>query len=348
MGHVYRCVQDHDGILPQSDFTSSTTGPRQDFEPDWEVKLSDWIVESIDRGEYTPDQVQKLVEQKIAVKRAIFAQARPETPTSSSNSDQSSDISVSPGNSTFSTLPTTLDEEPRAADEVEKADRSLNNESGAEAITRMSVPLNTCDFHCCHACRPTYRERAWQILNRVVNEPCELPPSWELENRPISDARLVAQIGLTKPRSSYDEFQYLFRNELDDRPSTQADNTELGPENGLTRQSHSCRSKSEFEEAVRGVINMRSEETGFANQHSRQVSSSSSHGSLARASRSLLFMRNVSSPASTHASTTTGPSISQLSLPRTVTESGEVEVEDGVAVKEEGMNLGTADIIMQV
>jgi hypothetical protein len=348
MGHVYRCVQDHDGILPQSDFTSSTTGPRQDFEPDWEVKLSDWIVESIDRGEYTPDQVQKLVEQKIAVKRAIFAQARPETPTSSSNSDQSSDISVSPGNSTFSTLPTTLDEEPRAADEVEKADRSLNNESGAEAITRMSVPLNTCDFHCCHACRPTYRERAWQILNRVVNEPCELPPSWELENRPISDARLVAQIGLTKPRSSYDEFQYLFRNELDDRLSTQADNTESGLENGLIRQTHSCRSKSEFKETVRGVINMGAEETGFANQHSRQVSSSSSHGSLARASRSLLFMRNVSSPASTHASTTTGPSISQLSLPRTVTESGEVEVEDGVAVKEEGMNLGTADIIMQV
>lgn len=349
IGFVYRCVQDHAGILPQYDFTSSTTTTEQNFEPDWEVRLSDWMVEAIDRGEYTPNQVQKLVEQKIAVKRAILAQSCPKTPPSSSSSVQSSNISHSADNSTFSSIPTTLDEELCAADQDERADLSLSNGSETEATPRVSVQLSICDFHCCHTCRPTYRERAWEILNKVVNEPCELPPSWELENRPISDARLLAQIGLSKPHDTYDDFQYLFTHEVDDKLSTQADETKSGRENALTRQrSHDFRHKSEFEQAVRNVIDLGAEESGFANQHSRHVSSSSGHDSLIRASRSLLFMRSVSGPASSHESATTGASTSQLSLTNTITKSGEVEVEDGVAVTEEGINLGHADIIMQV
>lgn len=347
IGWVYRCVQDHAGVLPLSDF-SSLESPQSSFEADWEVTLSDWIVEAIDRGEYTPDQVQKLVEQKIGVKRAIFAQARRETPPSSRSSSESSTESATGDYSTFSTLPTlntTLDEELRSADQNEKTDDSRDGEPSLQAGSRMSIQLNTCDWKCCHACRPTYRERAWQILDKVATEPYQEPPSWELENRPISDARELVKIGLPKTHEPYEEFGFLIDAAFAD--TTQLDDSAFSPDNMLTRQrTHSFRHKSDFEEAVRGVISLGAEESRFANQHNRQVSSSSSHGSLARASRSMLFMRNASSPSNAHAATGCGPSTSQLSLTHTVTDGGEVE--DGVAVTEEALHLRTADIIMQI
>ena len=129
-----------------------------------------------------------------------------------------------------------------------------------------------------------------------------------------------------------------------DNISTELDDTESPLESTITRQrTHSFRHKSEFEEAVRGVIEMGTEDPGFANQHSRQLCSSSSHGSLAGASCSMLFMPTAANPGRY---TRTGPSTSQLSLVRTI--GGEVEVADGVAVREEGVDMGVADIITQV
>lgn len=110
------------------------------------MTLSDWVVEAIDRGEYTPEQVQKLVEQKIGVKRAIFAHASLETPASSRSSDDSSNESTTAEYSTFSTLPTTLDEEIHTADQDIKNDGLLGTGSRTEPAPRMSVPLDTCNW----------------------------------------------------------------------------------------------------------------------------------------------------------------------------------------------------------
>lgn len=171
------------------------------------------------------------------------------------------------------------------------------------------------------------------------------PPPWELQNRPVSDARVLARIGFSQPRDTYEEFGYMIDAAFGtENISTELDGTDSRLESTLTRQrTHSFRHKSEFEEAVRGVIEMGTEDSGFANQHSRQLSSSSSRGSLAGASRSMLFMRTAANPGS---STGTGPLTSQLSVVRTV--GGEVEVADGVAVREEGVDMGVADIITQV
>lgn len=166
------------------------------------------------------------------------------------------------------------------------------------------------------------------------------PPLWELENRPVSDARVLANIGLAAPRDNHEEFSYMIDAAFGtDDLSTQLDDPESRRDNPITRQrNHSFRHKSEFEETVRGIIEMGGDGSGFANQHKRQVSSSSSNSSLARASRSMLFMRNTATP---------GSSTSQLSLAQTVKANGEVEVAGGVAVREEGVNMSSADIITQ-
>jgi hypothetical protein len=108
--------------------------------------LSDWIVEAIDRGEYEPNQVQKLVEQKIGVKRAIFAQARHESPASSRSSDDLSKDSTTAGYSTFSTLPTTLDEELHTADQDMNHDGLLGTGSRTESAPRTTIQLDTCNW----------------------------------------------------------------------------------------------------------------------------------------------------------------------------------------------------------
>ena len=116
------------------------------MELDWEITLSDWIVEAIDREEYTPDQVQKLVEQKIGVKRAIFAQARREGTSSSRSSDELSIESTDADYSTFSTLPTTLDEEIGTVDQDMKPSGMLGTASGPAATPRMSVQKDICNW----------------------------------------------------------------------------------------------------------------------------------------------------------------------------------------------------------
>src|ERR1700733_11811433 len=59
--------------------------------------------------------------------------------------------------------------------------------------------LQPCTFKICPTCRPTYRERAYQSLEEILNKPVQMPPLWELRNRRLSDARIVARIGLPKP-----------------------------------------------------------------------------------------------------------------------------------------------------
>jgi hypothetical protein len=134
-------------VVPESDFNAFEAKPRQDLEPNLEVTLSSWIVEAIDRGEYQPEQVQKLVEQKIGVKRAIFAQARLETSTSSRSSE---DESTNADYSTFSTFPTTLDEELDTAEQEIKHDGLLGFGSRTASAPRMSVQLDICNWKVMH------------------------------------------------------------------------------------------------------------------------------------------------------------------------------------------------------
>lgn len=61
------------------------------------------------------------------------------------------------------------------------------------------LPLRQpCTFKICATCRPTYRERAYQSLENVLNKPVQMPPIWEMQNRRVSDVRIVAGIGLPK------------------------------------------------------------------------------------------------------------------------------------------------------
>lgn len=73
---------------------------------------------------------------------------------------------------------------------------TTNSYEAAENDLRSRSPrsfLIRCDFRCCHSCRPSYRDRAFQSLNTLLAMPLHSTPPWELENLRISDARVLAE-----------------------------------------------------------------------------------------------------------------------------------------------------------
>jgi hypothetical protein len=220
-----------------------------------------------------------------------------------------------------------------------------------------------CHFACCHSCRPAYRDRAFQSLNAILAEPINPPPQWELENRRISDAHLLKRIEKPLPRP------YLRRvdqtlHDLRDRTGSQAlsssDNGDA--ESGTEGTKGKIRRRSGFRETVRKALGAidQSKYRAKSNKPSKHSSRSSSRESLIQISRPTLFRRRRKQDEVENAIVSSKALQESLALmlavntplPRASEDSdslngGEVKVEDGVAVTEEGVQMSAADILTQ-
>ena len=374
IGWVYRCTQDTDGFLPESDINDSALEPQHISisadEPVW--NLSQWMYEGVLKGQYTVEQFSTLLEQRRSVKNAILAQDdRAITPTTSTSSDSSSsDIG---NNTTLTSIATSRDDETSKSNNATHLpcrpfgrfpltmfrDGSANNQF-REPTLEMSHPV--CSWTCCQTCRPTYRDRAWQSLDAILDEPYKEPPAWELHNRRISDARILATIGLPKrrvpqvnvsPCDSSCSFPI-----SSDSNTAESKHVEMVSPSVNDTPSTKTSFRTTVRKALKGAIN-----------HSRDVSRDSQGSSkssirrpLNRISNSLLFSRRGSS---SHPRVGRVIEDGQLQeslmfmiatktpLPESPTDAQdfhdmEVEVGDGVAVTEEGVGMHTPDIIMHV
>ena len=160
-------------------------------------ELSPWIEKAIKDGHYTPEQVVKLRAQKQHVvdtaKAAIdqFEQSQtrstdssPQTPSTLQSVDANPHLPFPIINelreSTATTFPTT-------------------HVALGQKIKPRMFPF--CKFCACQLCRPTYRDRAWQIFEDVFKKEYENPfTDDEDSNRPLASASVMSQIGLRPPR----------------------------------------------------------------------------------------------------------------------------------------------------
>jgi hypothetical protein len=380
IGWVYRCTQDHEGFLPESDFmTIQEAVPVTISEgtPIW--RLKQWIYEAVLKGQYTVEQFSTLFQQRQAIKKAIFSQgsgtATPSTPASPDYCSESSDLASTTLTSIASSYPEVgIDLSPddngisvqdkyhqRTADQL-LGERGIATNIGINKTSDLSYPA--CTWTCCQACRPTYCDRAWQSLDPIVNEPTKVPPAWEFKNRRISDARIVANIGLPKLGLS---------NQVDDSHYASSSKGPLSSNSNLT--------ESDIDEDAYGLLNVGHTQSCFwatvrrtlketighnraSSSKSQKPSKSSNQTSLRRVGRSILFRsRRASQSTISHTPRIIGDGQLQESvmlmvaidtpLPAAAADvedlhDGEVEVEDGFAVIEEGIVMGTADITMQV
>jgi len=275
IGWLYRCTQDSQGVLPESDFrdVATSAGKRRYTEEDSLHHLSPSIIKAIGQGHYNEEQISRLIEQKENLRNVILEQTtRPQT--RSTLSDASSTFSSIPASSTLSSLAAaSIDEEIRLAYNWSGLQHGgflelpPGNKDELSAIlesenSKDEVVTTSCEFKVCPTCRPTYKERAYESLNSVLNQTVRAPLQCELDNRRVSDARVVAHIGLPKAAQSHWSDENTSSGSLD-TPNYFISHTgvDAGGNGGnflspwdATPYDHSVRRRSGFRETVRKTL----------------------------------------------------------------------------------------------
>ena len=379
-GWVYRCTQDHGGFLPESDFTTiqeAVPVTISEGTPTW--RLKQWMYEAVLKGQYTVEQFSTLFQQRQAVKKAIFSEgsgtATPSTPALSDYYSKSSDLASTTLTYIASSYPEVGTEPSPDKNGMFAQDKhhqhsadQLLDERDTATITDINktsdLSYPACTWTCCQTCRPTYYDRAWQSLDSIVNAPIKAPPAWEFNNRHISDARIVANIGLPKLGLPYqvDDSSYASSSEGPLSSNSNLAESDIDKDAyGALNVSHT---KGCFGATVRRTLKETIGHTRASSSKSKKPSKSSNQTSLKQFGRSMLFRsRRASQSTISYTSHIIGDGQLQESamlmvaidtpLPEAATDvedlhDGEVEVEDGLAGIEEGIVVGTADIIMQV
>jgi hypothetical protein len=368
IGWVYRCTQDHGGFLPESDFTTiQDTVPVTINEgtPTW--RLKQWMYEAVLKGQYTVEQFSTLVQQRQAVKEAIFSQgsgaATPSTSPSSDYCSKSSDMASTILASIASSYPGVGTELSPDNHHQRTADQ-LPDERDIATVTSLNKPSDSsypaCTWMSCQTCHPLYRDRAWQSLNSILNATTKAPPAWEFKNRRISDARIVANIGLPKLGFSYQVDDSRYASSSKAPLSSNSNFAESDVDKDAYRSLNVGHTKAASGQLSGGTLKGKIGHTRASSSKSQKSSKSSSHTSLRRVGRSILFR----SPNPSQSTISYIPHITndgQLQeplmlmaaintpLPDTAADvedlhDGEIEAEDGLTVTKEDIVMGTADI----
>ncbi|KAI9718354.1 MAG: hypothetical protein M1812_004075 [Candelaria pacifica] len=197
IGWVYVCTQDNCNRLPSLDGTSdgidalsghldnvTITGVQN---LDNTTGLSSWVARDIEQGLYTSEQIEILKAQKLKVKEVI---------TLHESSLNSKDRPVEP-QVTMTPVPT--DSAAQTESPSINSTSTTDQQAKTWSSTRSSF-IPPCTYKTCHRCRPTYRERCYDNLAAVAAGEVRQYSEWHLSYRPTSDMNVVKKLGLRKQR----------------------------------------------------------------------------------------------------------------------------------------------------
>lgn len=365
MKWVYCCVQDEmntasEEVLPISivDDHSQETDPRQPplrpsttqettcqlrrqddvRKPALSIPLSPWIEKAILQGHYTQSQVSMMRAQRQEAIDAVAAAERHvmEYP------EHSADPPILPVSSSQNH---SLNSDPDATtDEAIEKQRRQHRTSEPTEKPRM---FPRCRFHACQTCRPTFRDRAWISFGDVFARSKAGPfIDFETDQRPLMNSNTIRRIGLRVYQSPY-PFPHTLRrpgfhrfNAL--KISTRSLPYQLPPGLFITEDLTNVEVESKgFREsmrrAFRGMLDRKKDFSRKKRVRQKDRESSEFDLDLFRQLNNELLQEASGIPLPGHDG-----------MDGLADEEGEIEVEEGVAVTEEGVDLGMADIIMSV
>ena len=430
-GWLYCCTQDHDKFIPDpslsvADHNAALHVPLSAQPAARDLSLS--VRNGIKNGHYDKDQIQLLLAQKQHLKEhlesleaereSIDAIEELNAWSDLGNGDDHGDLGnqdeSSHSSSTSSGYESAVDEsDPPLTMALKRKEKEQDISaivSGQDVVSpeppkppfnsifttlkQPTKPLTPpCLFRCCPRCRPTYRERGFQSLNAIINEPVKHPPQWELDNRPISDANIVRNFHPGPPpwqlRHLYQTFE--IQEEVPDRwdsESSPSKSTDRPPASTTSRETETARNpkpKPEHKKRLSLRYTLRKALTILEPSQSLARSSSSSSSGPKTPRRTLTKRRPSSTPAAKKNTTSSiKPSPSKPERENRITNNAslqdslalmlavntplprgsedvaglagdggdvivdEVRVEDGIAVTEEAVGEGEADIIIHV
>lgn len=344
---------------------------------DWceasDFRLSAWVEAAILEGHYTSDQVGVLKSQRQNVASCLTVV---EKTLEGCHDSLPATVSVSPSSAQADHRPASI-----SVADVHKLTKTRKGllgkkpkngspETGTQWLNREAPTMfSGCTYQCCQSCRPVFRDRAWLRFDDVFNDPHNPQLlDFETDNRPISDARIVQRLGLLNSRPSFRTFEsmcfrpteheygdFVLYETVDTETNGDAAELELERRRPLLVPSSSGLG---FRESVRHAFRT----IGSSQRYSSRIRDSRDTVISPRqimAKRENRLRKKAQREAAEH-DPGLPTSAGQEELSRTesrgedgesipqVKVSGEVIVEDGVAVTEEAVNLGAADIIMQV
>ncbi|KAL8765800.1 MAG: hypothetical protein Q9194_006462 [Teloschistes cf. exilis] len=387
-GWVYCCTQD-------DKFDGETAAPRDSLpdQPAWTADLAPWVQKAIEQGHYTTEQVEKLVAQRQKVLDAIaesVAHFR-----AAQEIDSSRCMSYLNSLSTFATTSGTNGGGPPPSIPNFSADtrpptpnvprQSTDSWLSPQKENPRIFPF--CRYRACQHCRPTYRDRTWQIFQDVFAAK-SLPPELQggdLSGPPVSNITRILNLGIRPARPARPQF-----NTRDSMGLYDADDEgRRRSRNPYARRSNSTFSTAPVLKSVADLAKQRAEAEdtkGFRDSvrkafkgmlispHRKRDSGSSSKRKRESGEEQELWQdpaefdlglwKQLTDELLKEAAETPlpddgeddwgeeseegGVEVTENGRVDGVEDGAEVEVEGGVAVTEEAVETGTADIIMGV
>lgn len=360
-GWLYSCTQDDRRSVSWDNGLAKTAGMdaegvhensiREETikeQPALAPSLNPWVENAIQEGQYTLEQVATLRAQRQKVVDAIaaaedFIKNHPEDVSNSLpplSAVKSSSIDAS----------TSLPNPPTA--EVQDR-KELEQPRAVTASQPKPSMFPFCKLRYCQNCRPTFRDRTWIKFEDVFTRDSHIPAiDFEHDKRPISRVDLVRKLGLRELRPSrpsrlsfHNARRYsvnltrqLLPNSLHNRLSANLTGPYDSPGQGTEPESKGFRDG--MKRAFRGMLMYRRRSSTSTR------SSLTGKGGLEDIDFDIELWRDLNDELLREASNIPLPG--HDGMDGLGTEPGEMEVEEGVAVTEEGVDLGTADIIMSV
>ncbi|KAI4170633.1 MAG: hypothetical protein LQ343_004865 [Gyalolechia ehrenbergii] len=348
-GWVYSCAQDDN----EDEFDS--TSDHQHSRPATTADLSPWIQKAIANGHYTEADVEQMVSQRqkvidtISASEVHFKKMRSTGKRLSKRNSMTTSTSIDVNGH----LPFPVVREV-AASTPDIVIQSLDQFANAKPRI-----FPVCRYRACQLCRPTYRDRTWQILETTLKAQIMPPDIYDDDmDRPVSNVNVVRTIGIRKARAvrpalrAFDSLG-IYRINAEGQLALKNGGTHRSAELSqfsadLADQRAEADSKGfrdSVKRAFKGMLISRKPES-WSSKYSRKSTRHMDVSEGDGAEFDLGLWKEMSEELLREAAGIALPG--QDGKDGLETQEDEVEVEDGVAVTEEAVDLGTADIIMSV
>ncbi|KAL8646796.1 MAG: hypothetical protein Q9210_005925 [Variospora velana] len=348
-GWLYSCSQDDsdDDFDPAQDRVVEASLTTADLAP--------WIQDAIAKGHYTEAQVEKMVAQRQKVLDTVSASEAHFRKTQSSPRRMSSRKSRA--------LSTSIEANAHLPFPVITEVASSTTDTARQPIDRSNGPrpriFPLCRYRACQLCRPTYRDRTWQVLEDAFITKVIPPDIHENDpTRPLSDPYVLRTLGLRKakagrpPMRTFDSMGIYTINaqgQLALSPGSGPRSTALNDLSADVADQEAEADSKGFRDSVKrafkGMLISRKRDSG-SSKYSRGSSRKKRIPDDGSAEFDSSLWRELSEKLLREAARVPLPG--HDGKDGLEAEEDEVEVEDGVAVTEEAVDLGTADIIMSV
>ena len=315
----------------------AATGDKDDMAAD---RISGWIVKAIEDGHYTVEQIELLTAQKRKVNETIAALEQ-------SLQFQNGHIaSSSQAGASTSLLSVKTNQRPPLRTFAELLEPKRTLPVAEQPTTLRTNIFPECRWSSCHTCRPTFRDRAWQSLEGVLARNTPEQVSTAYGERRVTDVNIARKLGLRKPHTTFDSFEDLRSetSEEDDgvfhgRPSGRTDGE------GEGQEDDSKGFRTSVKRAFRGMLMSRRRYSDSSSVGKKSWRKSSNDGGETE-DFDVGLWTEMNSQLLREAAEVRSPG--GAGMDGHEFEEGEVEVKEGVAVTEEAVDLGMADVIISV